>query len=167
MANYRGHAIGGGLTGGLTLAGFYAVTLGDMPNGGALIEDWQLVVGVFVLSVLFGLWPDVDTNSKAQDLFFGIAFISDLLLIANKQYVAAAFLGLIAMTPIVGTHRGWTHKKLTAVLVPLPIMIIPYLATKHVGDMAILLYIASVMGYYSHLLLDGLIIKRFRIKGGW
>lgn len=167
MANYRGHTIGGGLAGAVTLGSFYAVTLGSMPNGGALIEDWQLIVGVFVFSILFGLWPDVDTNSKAQDLFFGIAFICDLLLIANKQFVAGAFLGLIAMTPIVGTHRGWTHTKWAGVLVPLPIMIIPYLATKHVGDMAILLYTASVLGYFSHLLLDGLIIKQVRIKGGW
>jgi membrane-bound metal-dependent hydrolase YbcI (DUF457 family) len=71
------------------------------------------------------------------------------------------------MTPIIGKHRGWTHSKLAALLAPLPILVIPYIATNQLGDSAILLYAASVAGYYSHLLLDGLIIKRFRIKGGW
>jgi membrane-bound metal-dependent hydrolase YbcI (DUF457 family) len=167
MANYKGHVIGGIVAGGLTLAGFYALTLGNVPDGGVLLSDWQLIAGCVVLGVLFGLWPDVDTNSKAQDLFFGTAFLTDLYLLINEQYTPAAFLGLLAMTPIVGTHRGWTHKKPAMFLVPLPILIIPYLATNSVGDTALLLYIASVAGYFSHLLLDGLIVKWFRIKGGW
>jgi membrane-bound metal-dependent hydrolase YbcI (DUF457 family) len=167
MANYKGHTAGGLVAGGLVMAASYAVQLGDMPDGGVLLKDAQLIVGVFVLAVLFGLWPDVDTNSKAQDLFFGTAFLADIYLLINEQYPAAAFLGLIAMTPIVGTHRGWTHKKPAMFLVPLPILIIPYLATNRVGDTAILLYAASVVGYFSHLLLDGLIVKWIRVKGGW
>ncbi|MCA9323811.1 metal-dependent hydrolase [Candidatus Saccharibacteria bacterium] len=167
MANYKGHTAGGFVAGALTLAGFYALTLGDVPDGGVLLADYQLVVGTIVLGVLFGLWPDVDTNSKAQDLFFGTAFLADIYLLINEQYTPAAFLGLIAMTPIVGTHRGWTHKKWAMVLVPLPILIIPYLATSKVGDTALLLYFASVAGYFSHLLLDGLIVKWIRVKGGW
>ena len=155
------------MAGGLVLAGHYLSTFKAVPDGGVIVDDWQLIIGVIVLAVLFGLWPDVDTNSKAQDLFVGIAFIVDLLLIASAQYVAASLLGLLAMTPIIGHHRGWTHSKLAVFIVPLPIMIIPYLATNQVGDTAILLYIASVAGYMSHLLLDGLIFKWFRIKGGW
>ncbi len=167
MANYRGH-IGGGIVAGLAVcAGSYLFTLGDLPDGGALMQDWQLLAGVMLLSVLFGLWPDIDTNSKAQDLFFGIAFVFDVALVITEQYAAAAFLGLVSMTPIVGSHRGWTHKKLTAFLIPAPILIIPYLANDYVGQTAILLYAGSLAGYLSHLLLDGLFIKRFRTKGSW
>lgn len=167
MANYRGHTLGGLVAGGLTLAGFYAVTVGQVPDGGVILSDWQLIIGTIVLAVLFGLWPDVDTNSKAQDLFFGVAFVADIYLLINEQYPAAAFLGLIAMTPIVGHHRGWTHKKPAMFLVPLPILVVPYLATNTVGDTALLLYAASVAGYFTHLLLDGLIVKWVRVKGGW
>jgi len=167
MANYRGHVVGGIVAGLLVSAGSYLVTSGNLPDGGALMQDWQLLGGVTLLAVLFGLWPDIDTNSKAQDLFFGIAFVFDVVLLITEQYAAAAFLGLIAMTPIVGSHRGWTHSKIAALLVPTPILIIPYLANNYVGQTAILLYAGSVAGYFSHLLLDGLIIKRFRIKGGW
>ena len=167
MANYRGHTVGGGVAGGLTLVAFYGLTLGDIPNGGTLLADWQLIVAALVLAFLFGLFPDVDTNSKAQNLFFGVAFTADILLILTENYQAAAFLGLLAMTPILSKHRGWTHSKLAALLVPIPILIIPYLSTNQIGDSAILLYAASVAGYFSHLLLDGLVVKRIKIKGGW
>lgn len=167
MANFKGHIAGGLVAGSSVGLANYAVQVGHLPDGGTLLNDWQLLVGVLVLSVMFGLWPDVDTNSKAQDAFFGLAFVADIALIIGKQYPAAAFLGLLAMTPILGTHRGWTHKKLTMFLIPSPILIIPYLVTNHVGDTAILLYVAAVAGYFSHLLLDGLIFKWFRVKGGW
>ncbi len=167
MANFKGHIVGGLIAGGAVTAVSYAVRLGEMPDGGVLLSDWQLLVGAFVLATLFGLWPDVDTNSKAQDFFFGLAFITDILLVINEQYIPAALLGLLAMTPIVGTHRGWTHTKLAAIFVPLPILIIPYLAADRVGETALLLYASSVAGYFSHLLFDGLIFKWFRIKGGW
>lgn len=167
MANYKGHIAGGALAGTAVLAGSYAVKLGSIPDGGNLLSDYQLILGVLVLAILFALWPDVDTNSKAQDLFFGVAFLFDIFLIINKLYVPAAVLGLLAMMPIIGSHRGWTHSKLAGLLVPLPILIIPYLVTKTVGDVAILLFFAAVAGYYSHFLLDGLIIKKFRIKGSW
>ncbi len=98
MANYKGHTIGGLIVGGLVIAGSYALKLGEMPDGGVLLKDAQLLAGILILSVLFGLWPDVDTNSKAQDLFFGTAFLADIYLLINEQYPAAAFLGLIAMT---------------------------------------------------------------------
>ena len=131
-----------------------------------LLSEWQLLVGLFVIAVLFGLWPDVDTNSKGQNIFFGLAFAADILLIASGRIEAAAYLGLLAMTPIIGKHRGWTHSKLAMVLVPLPIVIVPYLYRPSVLTPALLLYGAAVVGYFSHLLLDGLIFKHFRIKGG-
>lgn len=132
-----------------------------------LNADWQLVTGLVVVATLFALWPDVDTNSKAQNLFYRSAFLLDLLLIFTGFFLAAALLGLLAMTPILGKHRGWTHSKLAVVLVPAPIIIVPYLANDEVGLIGLLFYFAAVVGYFSHLLLDGLIWKRFKLKGGW
>lgn len=129
-----------------------------------VLQGWQAIAAVFVLSVLFGLFPDVDTNSKAQDLFLGIAFITDVLLIASGDIQAAAYLGLIAMLPIITHHRGWTHSKWAMFVVPLPILIIPYLYNQQILPASIVYYGAAVTGYFSHLLLDGLIVRRFRIK---
>lgn len=130
-----------------------------------LLSEWQLLVGLFVVAILFGLWPDVDTNSKGQNIFFGLAFVADILLILSGRLEAAAYFGLLAMTPILGKHRGWTHSKLAMILVPLPIAVIPYLYRPSVLTPALLLYGAAVAGYFSHLLLDGLIFKHIRVKG--
>ena len=129
------------------------------------LQDWQALWGVFVVCILFALFPDVDTNSKAQDIFFLLAFAIDLVLIYNGDFVAAAYLGLIAMLPILGHHRGWTHQRWAMIVVPLPIILGPLLySLENLGTSA-LYYSAAVAGYFSHLLLDGLIWKRVRLKG--
>jgi len=126
------------------------------------LQDWQLLIGLFVIAVLFGLFPDIDTNSMGQNIFFGIAFVAEIVLIVSGKFEPAAYLGLLAMTPIIGKHRGWTHSKLAMVLVPSPILIIPYLHNRHVWTLGLLIYGAAVAGYFSHLLLDGLIFRFFR-----
>lgn len=167
MANYRGH-IGGAVA----VCSAYVVGVGLAPiswfeKTGGILASWQMVAALFVVAMLFGLWPDIDTNSKAQDIFFAIAFIADIALILVGRLEAAAYLGLLAMTPIVGKHRGWTHSKVTMIVVPLPILLVPYLYQSDNLIPAALFYGAALAGYFSHLLLDGLIWKRIRIKGGW
>lgn len=164
VANWRGH-----ITGGVVFTGAYAVALTFVPvayfaESARLLTDWQAMAAVFVIGILFGLFPDVDTNSKAQDIFFGFAFIIDILLIWNHNLQAAAYLGLIAMLPIITHHRGWTHTKLAMILVPLPILLIPYLYNSTLLPISIVYYGAAVVGYFSHLFLDGLIWRRFRVK---
>ncbi len=164
MANWRGHTIGGAILGVAYIAALEAAPYNIPEHTKGLLSDWQMLVGLMVICVLFALWPDIDTNSKGQNIFFGIAFAADILLIVNGRIEAAAYLGLIAMTPILSKHRGWTHSRWAMLLVPLPIVIIPYFYRPEVLLPAALLYGAAVVGYFSHLLLDGLIFKHFRIK---
>lgn len=164
MANYKGHIVGG-----LVFTAVYAVSLSFVPieqfaEQARLLQDWQAMAAVFVIGMLFGLFPDVDTNSKAQDIFFGIIFPIDILLIINGNIQAAAYLGLIAMLPIIAHHRGWTHTKWAMFVVPLPILLVPYLYNDAILPSSIVYYSAAVVGYFSHLALDGLIWKKFRIK---
>jgi len=164
MANWRGHIIGAGVCNTVYVAALYTAPNATIQQTHGLLSDWQMLVGLFVVAVLFGLWPDIDTNSKGQDIFFGIAFLADILLIVNGRIEAAAYLGLVAMTPILSHHRGWTHSRWAMLLVPAPLIIIPYLYRPSVLLPALLIYGAAVVGYFSHLLLDGLIFKHFRIK---
>lgn len=164
MANWRGHVAGGAVLGTAYIAVLEVAPDNIVEHTHGLLSNWQMLAAVMVLSVLFGLWPDIDTNSKGQNIFFGIAFVADILLIINGRLEAAAYLGLVAMTPILGKHRGWTHTKWAMLLVPAPLVIIPYLYRPSVLLPAALLYGAAVAGYFSHLLLDGLITKHFRIK---
>lgn len=166
MPGYKGHILGA-----LVVNSAYVGALSVAPptlleTNHYIISDAQMLVGLFVIAVLFGLFPDIDTNSKGQDIFFGLAFVVDVYLIYDGRIAAAAFLGLLAMTPILGHHRGWTHSKVAMLLVPSPIVIVPYLYNNALIDTALVIYGAAVIGYFSHLLFDGMIWKRIHFKGG-
>ena len=162
MAGYKGHTVGAIICGGAYVGALSFVQAGTLSPLG-LLSQWQFVTALLVVSVLFGLWPDVDTNSMGQNIFFGIAFAADILLIATGRIEAAAYLGLLAMTPIIGHHRGWTHSFLAMILVPLPIAIAPYLHSHALLSLSLTVYGAAVVGYFSHLLLDGKVVKGFAI----
>ncbi len=164
MAGYKGHITGAVVVGSAYAAGLRFLPGENWRETSNLLVDWQLLIGLIVIAVLFGLFPDIDTNSMGQNIFYGLAFVGDIILIATGHIEAAAYLGLLAMTPIVGKHRGWTHSKIAMLLVPLPIVLVPYLHRESVLDTALIVYGAAVAGYFSHLLLDGLIIRRFAIR---
>lgn len=163
MANYKGHIVGG-LGAGVAYVGIMSVIPDVLERTGGLLSQWQFLAALFIVAMLFALWPDIDTNSKGQDIFFGFAFGLDVLLIWQGYLEAAAYLGLLAMTPILSKHRGWTHSKIAMVLVPLPIIIVPYLYRSSILTTAIIIYGAAVAGYFSHLLLDGKITKHISLK---
>jgi len=167
MAGYRGHIVGAVICTGVYVAGatFLASQDHDLVHQAQhILSGWQTVVGLMIIGILFGLWPDIDTNSVGQNIFFGIAFLADIILIATGRIEAAAYLGLLAMTPIIGHHRGWTHSFPAMVLVPLPIVIVPYINNQTILPLSLIVYGAAVAGYFSHLLLDGKVIKGFAIK---
>jgi membrane-bound metal-dependent hydrolase YbcI (DUF457 family) len=165
MSGYKGHIAGAIATNTVYLAGVRLLPGSILERWDISLQDWQLIVGLFVIAVLFGLFPDVDTNSMGQNIFFGVAFIAMITLIVVGKFEPAAYLGLLAMTPIIGKHRGWTHSKLAMFLVPAPILIIPYLHNHHVWTLGVVIYGAAFAGYFSHLLLDGLIVRFIHFKG--
>lgn len=122
---------------------------------GYLAPDYLKLTGLISFCVLGSLFPDIDTDSKGQNLFYGILITADGILIYQQQYLAAAWLGLIAMLPALGHHRGWTHTWWAMFLVPLPIVIIPCLLFQDdYARTAFNFYLAFALGYFSHLLLD-------------
>jgi membrane-bound metal-dependent hydrolase YbcI (DUF457 family) len=165
MPGYKGHIIGATAAAGVYVGALSLAPDGVLGSNHHLVSDFQLLAGLFVVANLFGLFPDIDTNSKGQDIFYGLAFVADIVLLYNGRIAAAAFLGLLAMLPILSHHRGWTHSKPAMVIVPLPILIVPYLYDKSYLDTALVLYGAALAGYFSHLLLDGKITRLVHIKG--
>jgi membrane-bound metal-dependent hydrolase YbcI (DUF457 family) len=164
MSNYKGHIAGGAIAGTLYAAAITTVVSGhiDVSSYGTH-SDWLFPAVLVVLSILFGLWPDIDTNSKGQDIFFSGMFVLNIYLIATESYRLAAFLGLLAMLPIVGKHRGWTHTRLAMLAVPLPILVLPYLFEPTRPWLGAPYYGAAVVGIMSHLLLDGLLFRKLRM----
>lgn len=141
------------------------------------------VIGCFMIAVLFGLWPDVDIKSKSQKIFYTILFVLNVALIVfGQKYLESALLGLFAMLPIMSKHRGWTHAKITMVLLPGLFLLVPIYATypewlsgdtfldtfkalrewEELPDMILTglpFYVASFIGYASHLYLDGILFR--------
>ncbi len=141
------------------------------------------IAGCFAIAVLFGLWPDVDIKSKSQKIFYKILFVLNVVLIViGRKYLEAALLGLFAMLPIMSKHRGWTHAKVTMILLPGLFLLVPIYATYpewRSGDtlldsVSTLLEweelpgvlrtglpfcVASFIGYASHLYLDGILFR--------
>ena len=160
MSNYRGHVAGAGLFAVLYLTLLSVVlTVDILPEDREIFSGYAFPVMLVGLTVLFGIFPDVDINSRAQNMFYSIFFLIDVWLIWSGNFEEAAYLGLLAMLPVISKHRGWTHSKLAMVLVPLPILIFPAFDNPHDVWVGLPYYGAAVAGYFSHLFFDQLIIK--------
>lgn len=160
MANYKGH-----ISGAFVFFLIYMMGLLMVLASGPLRDQFVLsnnIVSVFALGalcIMFGLWPDVDTNSKGQDIFYSIFFILDVTLIYHQRFNEAAYLGLFCILPILGKHRGWTHTYWAMVIIPSPILLLPHVYTPHTPWLGLPYYGAALAGYFSHLFMDGLVWK--------
>lgn len=155
MSGYRGHLLGATVAFGLfagVLNAVFAVSV--LPSDWMLFDSYVFGVSLLAITLLFALWPDVDTNSKGQDIFYAIFMACDVFLIVTQNFQAAAYLGMLAMLPIVGKHRGWTHSKVAMLVVPLPFLLFPYLYAPETPLIGLPFYAAAVVGYASHLILD-------------
>ncbi len=142
------------------------------------------ILGCFIVALLFGLWPDVDITSKSQKIFYTVLFVLNVtLIIVFKMYLESALLGLFAMLPILSKHRGWTHSKVTMILLPSLFLLIPmYIEYTSLGvgweelpvlydslvawdnipmsfSSGLAFYVAGLIGYASHLYLDGILFR--------
>ena len=159
MAGYKGHLFGAAVFGALylgALAAAFAVDEAFRQFTEAELIAYPVALGV--LCLMFGLWPDVDTNSKGQNLFYSLFFVADVVMIATEQFEWAAYLGLFAILPALGKHRGWTHSLWAMLLIPAPFLVLPLLFFPDRPLAGLPFYGAAVVGYFSHLVMDGLIV---------
>ncbi len=159
MPGYKGHIAAGLIFGVLLIAGLAFSPLVSALEPIELVRDAVIVLW---LAVLFALFPDVDIKSKGQILFYRIFVLLDIVLLTQKLFIEAALLGFLAMLPIISKHRGWTHSIWAMVFVPSPILLVPmYLADDWVLD-GLPYYLGAVAGYLSHLVADGVLLRRLR-----
>lgn len=145
MSGYKGHLTGGIIS--FIILYLIVSYLFFQPSPELLI--WGIGI-----TLLGSIWPDVDTNSKGQDVFYGVFLITDIYLLVTKQFQYAAYLGFFALLPIVGQHRGWTHTWWSAVLIPSPILLYPYFTQGNIPNSAVYFYLCAEAGYFSHLVMD-------------
>ena len=180
MSMFREHWIGGlvvytsffAISLAATLIGIFAFRLPTDWNPTVPLEPLK-IAACFAIGVLSGLWPDVDTKSKSQQIFYRLFLLSNIVLIYKGYYSISAFFGLFAMLPLIGNHRGWTHSKLTMLLLPAVFLIVPIYFQRDQLDRYELLaaqnlvllkgglpfYTAGLIGYATHLHLDGILLR--------
>ena len=172
MPGYKAHIIGATAVTAGALFAAHTQSLVSLTPG--------LTAGLMAASILATLFPDTDTASKARPYFYGLLAATDLALLMLGEYRWAALLGLFAMLPAVGNHRGWTHRWWAALVVPLPLLLAPmffrYGLTRGVSELGLALagliesgftggwwstwqpiapfYAAAVLGYGVHLVMD-------------
>lgn len=146
MPGYRGHLIGGFLFWGLII-----VALGGL---GVYSPDLETTLVLLAITLMGSLFPDTDTDSKGQNLFYTCLVILDLALMIEGKYKWAAILGFCALLPAIGHHRGWTHTWWAMIIVPLPIIVLPMIFYHSPIEKLLPFYLAAVIGYLSHLVLD-------------
>ena len=163
MAGYQGHIAGATFFFLLYLGALSYIFYVDAAyTRFTLLEVIAYPLALFGLCLMFGLWPDVDTNSKGQNLFYAIFFLVDVVLIVTRHFEEAAYLGLFAILPILGKHRGWTHTWWAMLLIPSPLLILPYVLFPERPLAGLPFYGAALVGYFSHLFMDGLVVRRRR-----
>lgn len=146
MPGYKAHLCGGAL--------FFILVLVGVLWAGVYRPDPQTLAVLAVITLLAALFPDVDTDSKGRVLFYGALLVIYLALMIQGRYRTAAVLGFCALLPAVAHHRAWTHTWWAALLVPLPIIILPAVFYDRPLVSLLPFYMAAVIGYLSHLALD-------------
>lgn len=132
-------------------------------------DVWR-ILACFVIAVLSGLWPDVDIKSKSQRLFYRVFLILNIGLIFKQMYTISAFLGIFAMLPLIGKHRGWTHSRIIMFILPIPFLLMPMYSSAdsfrisetqfdYTNLEGLPFYLASIIGYGTHLQLDGILFR--------
>lgn len=146
MPGYKIHLTGAVLAGGGALAALYTF--------GPLHPEPLHAAALLTTCALAGLFPDVDTSSKGRPLFYGLLALLDLVLLVNAEYKWAALVGLVAMLPALGNHRGWTHTWWAMLATPLVILAVPLVLFEFSWQTLAPFYVAAVLGYFTHLALD-------------
>ncbi len=145
MPGYRAHIFGGAT---VALA------------GGGLLYVLGLERNLYTLGGMGGaclagaLFPDIDTDSKAQRLFYIVLLILDGWLLYTRRIHAAAWLGVGAILPGLVPHRGLTHTVTSAIVLSAAISFLPYLIMGLDWHVLWPFGVSFGVGVLSHLLLD-------------
>lgn len=154
MSSYRGHLVGGAVTFLLVQQGTqFFVKAPPSTMGGTSPKG--LIFGL-TFCLLGSLFPDIDTKSVGQRIFYMMLTCIIVATIAMERWNLLSVLSLLGLFPLLVHHRGIIHTVWFVTLAPLPIpLIIMYNAPKLFlqGDL-IYAYLYFVSGALSHLLLD-------------
>jgi hypothetical protein len=152
MANYKGH-----LSAALIAAIIICIILAPFAFSFTTIGVWLFCASIGAL------FPDIDTKSKGQKLFYICLLPLFILFFLQEWLLANLILIFAAVVPLVVNHRGITHRLWFLFLVPatLALVLISYYPSLRHEIIFCLLFFC--IGAFTHLWLD-FGIKRMFIR---
>jgi hypothetical protein len=152
MPNYKAHLVGGASAYGI---GLYL--LRSCHPTATMAAEWLLC------ALAGSLFPDIDTKSKGQKLFFSIIFLFLLYFLLGKQRVPFMVVSLLSLTPLLVNHRGLFHRLWFVILVPVSGALLLGAAMPQYAEMALWDSFFFVLGAVSHVWLDLGVRRMMRI----
>lgn len=153
MPNYKGHLVGG-------MVGFALVVfLCSLHVAPCMtLVEWLLCV------CAGSLFPDIDTKSKGQKLFYLLLTVALLVFIVRRQFKIVAGIALVCMLPLLSKHRGIFHH--FWFILAIVFIAVLYLVTWYPAAATRIIYDAAffILGVMSHLYLDVGIKRMLRIS---
>lgn len=145
MATYKGHIVGGIV---VFFLAHYATKkfFAPLPT--------KEVFTLFLACILGSLFPDIDTKSVGQRIFYTLLIIPITVAIIYKQFLFLALLSLVSLFPILINHRGVTHSVWFISLTPLCIPLFMQQLNPHLTTVSWFIYGYFTAGALSHLFLD-------------
>lgn len=147
MPGYKGHLVGGAVA-------FSCLIL--------ITKYWQqpslfLAIQYFFFTLLGSLFPDIDTKSRGQGIFYRILLIVLGVLIFRRNIQVCLILSLVSLTPLLVRHRGLFHKIWFIIITPFSIAFLASYASHLSLGAYSMQALFFVVGALSHIVLDKLI----------
>ncbi len=143
MPGYRAHLVGGAVAGCL---GMYM--LQSLQPSPLTMAEW---LGFALVGSLF---PDIDTKSKGQKLFYGLLLAIFCVLVLTNRPHLIALLGFVALVPILATHRGLFHRVWFVIGLPMVVALLCAVCTQLSCRVLMFDALFFALGALSHLWLD-------------
>ena len=157
MPGYKAHMVAGVAVFGITIIG---VTHLIMPQPTMFMAlQWLLCC------VLGSLFPDVDTKSMGQILFYQVIAATLLFLWWQHQVGAFMWVTLLAMLPVLANHRGLFHKPWFIVLISSGGALICAQSYPSYRTVLLINALFFCMGAFSHIYLDRGITRLKKRRG--
>jgi len=143
MPNYKGHLVGGTIGFGLII---FLCSLHVAPC--ATLVEW------FTCVLAGSLFPDIDTKSKGQKIFYLLLCAAMLICALQKKFTLLGCFIVAGMLPLLSKHRGLFHN-LWFIIATLIIIVI-YMTSLYPSAYKRIVYDAGffLFGVMSHLYLD-------------
>ncbi len=153
MPNYKGHLVGG------IVAFFIVINI-------IIVRKVSLVIALewLCFTLLGALFPDIDTKSKGQKIFYKALVVLLFILLIKQCFSAIILLSFIACLPLIVRHRGMCHELWFILGAPLATAFFLSFYFPQFSSLMLWDTLFFIVGAFSHVYLDVGLKRMLRIR---